>query len=152
MGTFDASGAFLPLKKGPKEPIPEEQELDFQGLEEEEEEPSEGLDEEGPEAGGKELTPLPPSEEKSGPPSPLATLGPLWGANGEGGDTVEKDTPAAEGDDLRGMQLSPGVGSPPGPPGDLEDDEGLKHLQQVPSQHRRWQSGSRRAISPWPCL
>lgn len=29
------------------------------------------------------------------------------------------------------MQLSPGVGSPPGPPGDLEDDEGLKHLQQV---------------------
>ncbi|XP_036267163.1 GRB10-interacting GYF protein 1 isoform X2 [Pipistrellus kuhlii] len=84
MGTFDASGAFLPLKKGPKESIPEEQELDFQGLEEEEEEPSEGLDEEAPEAG----------------------------------------------DDLRGMQLSPGVGSPPGPPGDLEDDEGLKHLQQ----------------------
>lgn len=95
MGTFDASGAFLPLKvweeggrqqvytrgwwdlscrghllfipvhplpfvptvslnlvqKGPKEPIPEEQELDFQGLEEEEEEPSEGLDEGAPEAG-----------------------------------------------------------------------------------------------------
>lgn len=40
-----------PVQKGPKEPIPEEQELDFQGLEEEEEEPSEGLDEEGPEAG-----------------------------------------------------------------------------------------------------
>ncbi|XP_036163852.1 GRB10-interacting GYF protein 1 isoform X3 [Myotis myotis] len=129
MGTFDASGAFLPLKKGPKESIPEEQELDFQGLEEEEEEPAEGLDEEGPEAGGKELTPLPPSE-KSSSPSPLATLGPLWGANGEGGDAVEKDLPVTEGDDLRGMQLSPGVGSPPGPPGDLEDDEGLKHLQQ----------------------
>ncbi|OWK11392.1 hypothetical protein Celaphus_00007247 [Cervus elaphus hippelaphus] len=129
MGTFDASGAFLPLKKGPKEPIPEEQELDFQGLEEEEEEPSEGLDEEGPEAGGKELTPLPPQEEKSSSPSPLPTLGPLWGANGEGDDPVEKDLPAAEGDDMRGMQLSPGAGSPPGPP-DLEDDEGLKHLQQ----------------------
>jgi hypothetical protein len=43
----------LPLtpQKGPKEPIPEEQELDFQGLEEEEEEPLEGLDGEGPEAG-----------------------------------------------------------------------------------------------------
>ncbi|KAB1263282.1 GRB10-interacting GYF protein 1 [Camelus dromedarius] len=130
MGTFDASGAFLPLKKGPKEPIPEEQELDFQGLEEEEEEPSEGLDEEGPEAGGKELTPLPPQEEKSSSPSPLPTLGPLWGAHGEGDDAVERDLPAAEGDDMRGMQLSPGVGSPPGPPGDLEDDEGLKHLQQ----------------------
>lgn len=40
-----------PVQKGPKEPIPEEQELDFQGLEEEEEEPSEGLEEGGPEAG-----------------------------------------------------------------------------------------------------
>ncbi|XP_022356259.1 GRB10-interacting GYF protein 1 isoform X2 [Enhydra lutris kenyoni] len=129
MGTFDASGAFLPLKKGPKEPIPEEQELDFQGLEEEEEEPPEGLDEGGPEAGGKELTPLPPQEEKSSSPSPLPTLGPLWGANGEGDDAADKDLPAAE-DDVRGLPLSPGVGSPPGPPGDLEDDEGLKHLQQ----------------------
>ncbi|XP_034844413.1 GRB10-interacting GYF protein 1 isoform X4 [Mirounga angustirostris] len=130
MGTFDASGAFLPLKKGPKEPIPEEQELDFQGLEEEEEEPPEGLvDEGGPEAGGKELTPLPPQEEKSSSPSPLPTLGPLWGANGEGDDAADKDLPAAE-DDLRGMPLSPGVGSSSGPPGDLEDDEGLKHLQQ----------------------
>ncbi|XP_013850931.1 GRB10-interacting GYF protein 1 isoform X1 [Sus scrofa] len=130
MGTFDASGAFLPLKKGPKDPIPEEQELDFQGLEEEEEEPPEGLEEEGPEAGVKELTPLPPQDEQSSSPSPLPTLGPLWGANGEGDDAVDKDLPAAEGDDTRGMQLSPGVGSPPGPPGDLEDDEGLKHLQQ----------------------
>lgn len=130
MGTFDASGAFLPLKKGPKDPIPEEQELDFQGLEEEEEEPPEGLEEEGPEAGVKELTPLPPQDERSSSPSPLPTLGPLWGANGEGDDAVDKDLPAAEGDDTRGMQLSPGVGSPPGPPGDLEDDEGLKHLQQ----------------------
>lgn len=46
-------------QKGPKEPIPEEQELDFQGLEEEEEEPSEGVDEEGPEAG----EPLKPCRE-----------------------------------------------------------------------------------------
>ncbi|XP_039618179.1 GRB10-interacting GYF protein 2 isoform X2 [Polypterus senegalus] len=29
MGTFDSSGAFLSLKKAPKEPIPEEQELEF---------------------------------------------------------------------------------------------------------------------------
>jgi len=118
------------VQKGPKEPIPEEQELDFQGLEEEEEEPPEGLvDEGGPEAGGKELTPLPPQEEKSSSPSPLPTLGPLWGANGEGDDAADKDLQAAE-DDLRGMPLSPGVGSSSGPPGDLEDDEGLKHLQQ----------------------
>nr|XP_025131200.1 GRB10-interacting GYF protein 1 isoform X8 [Bubalus bubalis] len=103
-----------PMQKGPKEPIPEEQELDFQGLEEEEEEPSEGLDEEGPEAGGKELTPLPPQEEKSSSPSPLPTLGPLWGANGEGDDPVEKDLPAAEGGrEARGLPAGqlPGGGA-----------------------------------------
>uniref|UniRef100_A0A8C5K2L6 GRB10 interacting GYF protein 1 n=1 Tax=Jaculus jaculus TaxID=51337 RepID=A0A8C5K2L6_JACJA len=128
MGTFDASGAFLPLKKGPKEPIPEEQELDFQGLEEEEE-PSEGLDEEGPEAGAKELSMLPPPEEKSGSPSSLPTLGPLWATNGDSDEAVEKELPAAE-DDMKALPLSPGASSPPGPPGDLEDEEGLKHLQQ----------------------
>ncbi|XP_016394023.1 PERQ amino acid-rich with GYF domain-containing protein 2-like isoform X3 [Sinocyclocheilus rhinocerous] len=36
-GTFDSSGAFLSLKKAPKEPILEEAELDFQPLEENEE-------------------------------------------------------------------------------------------------------------------
>lgn len=129
MGTFDASGAFLPLKKGPKEPIPEEQELDFQGLEEEEEEPSEGVDEEGPEAGGKEVTPLPPPEKPSSPSS-LPALGPLWTTSEDGDEAVEKELPPVEGDEMRGLSLSPGVGSPPGPPGDLEDEEGLKHLQQ----------------------
>ncbi|XP_067879973.1 GRB10-interacting GYF protein 2-like isoform X7 [Heterodontus francisci] len=34
MGTFDSSGAFMSLKKGSKEPIPEEQELDFRGVDE----------------------------------------------------------------------------------------------------------------------
>ncbi|XP_005080472.1 LOW QUALITY PROTEIN: GRB10-interacting GYF protein 1 [Mesocricetus auratus] len=129
MGTFDASGAFLPLKKGPREPIPEEQELEFQGLEDEEEEPSEGVNEEGPEAGGKEVTPLPPPE-KSSSPSLLPALGPLWTTSEDGDETMEKELPPAEGEEMRGLSLSPGVGSPPGPPGDLEDEEGLKHLQQ----------------------
>ena len=48
-------------------------------------------------SGGKELTPLPPQEEKSSSPPPLPSLGPLWGGNGEGDDAVEKDLPAAEG-------------------------------------------------------
>lgn len=39
MGTFDSSGAFMPLKKGGKETILEE-ELEFKGIEEEEEEES----------------------------------------------------------------------------------------------------------------
>ncbi|XP_064418488.1 GRB10-interacting GYF protein 2 isoform X2 [Latimeria chalumnae] len=47
MGTFDSSGAFLSLKKAPKEPIPEEQELDFRPVEEEEEEGEEQLGTEG---------------------------------------------------------------------------------------------------------
>lgn len=37
MGTFDSSGAFMSLKKNPRDAIPEEQELDFQGLEDEDE-------------------------------------------------------------------------------------------------------------------
>ncbi|XP_062850361.1 GRB10-interacting GYF protein 1 isoform X2 [Trichomycterus rosablanca] len=36
MGTFDSSGAFMSFKKGPKDPIPEE-EFDFQGVEDEDE-------------------------------------------------------------------------------------------------------------------
>lgn len=47
--------------------------------------------------GGKELTPLPPQEEKSSSPSPLPTLGPLWGTNGDGDEAVEKEPPVAEG-------------------------------------------------------
>ena len=47
---------------------------------------------------------------------------------------------------MRGMQLSPRVGSPPGPP-DLEDDEGLKHLQQVWGGDR---GGLRRLWEPSP--
>lgn len=60
-----------------------------------------------PFSGGKELTPLPPSE-KSSSPSPLATLGPLWGANGEGGDAVEKDLPVTEGSQRVGL---PSIGT-----------------------------------------
>ncbi|XP_069752739.1 GRB10-interacting GYF protein 2 isoform X3 [Narcine bancroftii] len=37
MGTFDSSGAFMSLKKTSKEPIPEEQELDFKQMEDGEE-------------------------------------------------------------------------------------------------------------------
>ncbi|KAK3545371.1 hypothetical protein QTP70_005977 [Hemibagrus guttatus] len=36
MGTFDSSGAFMPIKKGSKDPIPEE-EFEFQGIEDEDE-------------------------------------------------------------------------------------------------------------------
>nr|XP_060635800.1 GRB10-interacting GYF protein 1 isoform X1 [Anolis sagrei ordinatus]XP_060635801.1 GRB10-interacting GYF protein 1 isoform X1 [Anolis sagrei ordinatus] len=42
MGTFDSSGAFMSLKKSPKESAHEDQELSFQPLQEEEEEEGEG--------------------------------------------------------------------------------------------------------------
>lgn len=50
---------------------------------------------------------------------------------------------------MRGMQLSPGAGSPPGPP-DLEDDEGLKHLQQVWGGGEGWRRASK-ALGTLPC-
>uniref|UniRef100_A0A8C9T384 GRB10 interacting GYF protein 1 n=1 Tax=Scleropages formosus TaxID=113540 RepID=A0A8C9T384_SCLFO len=117
MGTFDSSGAFLPIKKGSKDAIPEEQRLDFQGLEEEEEENSltQHRKESGTEKGeslGAIVDYYIPTKYK--------------GASA-GGPT----------------QLSPGSSSslPSSPPssaatdlpplvGDTEDDEGLKHLQQ----------------------
>ncbi|KAH0626041.1 hypothetical protein JD844_000744 [Phrynosoma platyrhinos] len=49
MGTFDSSGAFMSLKKSPKEAIPKEQELNFQPLQEEEEEEEEEGEEDLPE-------------------------------------------------------------------------------------------------------
>ncbi|XP_048379998.1 GRB10-interacting GYF protein 2-like isoform X2 [Stegostoma tigrinum] len=44
MGTFDSSGAFMSLKKGSKEPIPEEQELEFRGVDELDERPENEYD------------------------------------------------------------------------------------------------------------
>lgn len=52
--------------------------------------------------GGKEATPLPPSE-KSSSPSSLPALGPLWTAN-EDGEAVEKELPPAEGRLARAVQ------------------------------------------------
>nr|XP_034990277.1 GRB10-interacting GYF protein 1 isoform X3 [Zootoca vivipara] len=100
MGTFDSSGAFMSLKKSPKEPILEEQELSFQPLQEEEEEEEEELPEakdgdrreggevpasptakEGPERewkeprqGPEEKLPAPPGAPwRTGPSFPTAT-------------------------------------------------------------------------------
>ncbi|KPP68436.1 PERQ amino acid-rich with GYF domain-containing protein 2-like, partial [Scleropages formosus] len=63
MGTFDSSGAFLSLKKAPKEPIPEEAELDFRPSEECEER-LEREDNESDET--KETEEAPPRQEDSG--------------------------------------------------------------------------------------
>uniref|UniRef100_A0A673GSY5 PERQ amino acid-rich with GYF domain-containing protein 1-like n=1 Tax=Sinocyclocheilus rhinocerous TaxID=307959 RepID=A0A673GSY5_9TELE len=112
MGTFDSSGAFMSIRKGPKDPIPEE-EFEFQGLEDEEEdgdnqEKKNGAGAEKSEKGvnknGKSrllseaMLDLSPSASSSLPSSPLSS------------SSAATDLP------------------PPG--GDIEDDEGMKHLQQ----------------------
>uniref|UniRef100_A0A8D3CFC5 GRB10 interacting GYF protein 1a n=1 Tax=Scophthalmus maximus TaxID=52904 RepID=A0A8D3CFC5_SCOMX len=110
MGTFDSSGAFMPMKKGGKETILED-EFEFKGIEEEEEEESltdtERNSAEGDREKGKEiifllffmiLECLSPSATTSSslPPPPPSSAAPLLPPSG----------------------------------GDNEDDEGMKHLQQ----------------------
>uniref|UniRef100_A0A673GSF9 PERQ amino acid-rich with GYF domain-containing protein 1-like n=1 Tax=Sinocyclocheilus rhinocerous TaxID=307959 RepID=A0A673GSF9_9TELE len=112
MGTFDSSGAFMSIRKGPKDPIPEE-EFEFQGLEDEEED---GDNQEKKNGAGlyrwmmlhlcivfsvvlsEAMLDLSPSASSSLPSSPLSS------------SSAATDLP------------------PPG--GDIEDDEGMKHLQQ----------------------
>ncbi|KAJ6654984.1 hypothetical protein lerEdw1_006455 [Lerista edwardsae] len=57
MGTFDSSGAFMSLKKSPKEPILEEQELSFQPLQEEEEDQPDTANGEGGESSDAAVSP-----------------------------------------------------------------------------------------------
>ncbi|XP_064181697.1 GRB10-interacting GYF protein 1 isoform X1 [Anguilla rostrata] len=160
MGTFDSSGAFLPIKKGSKDPIPEE--LDFQGLEDEEEEgsPNQERKDSGGEREVKEAAVSVEREAKSvSPPSPPALSAPPALVSEPQTAPCEPEPPQApaahppkaskmsneEGAPAGGAtQLSPGTSSSlsssppsstaaidlPPPGGDAEDDEGMKHLQQ----------------------
>ncbi|XP_029686962.1 GRB10-interacting GYF protein 2-like [Takifugu rubripes] len=157
-GTFDSSGAFLSLKKAPKEPILEEAELEFRPLEECEE----GLeDEERPET--KEAEAQREAVHKEGPgvsdaASPVAPP-PGLGVPGSGSAPVPEpgfetrrvgeacssaappsgqlqppkpgEIPAAL---PKPLSFSAGVRAPisrPGPAAqDPDEDEGLKHLEQ----------------------
>ncbi|KAJ8337750.1 hypothetical protein SKAU_G00367160 [Synaphobranchus kaupii] len=160
MGTFDSSGAFLPIKKGSKDPIPEE--LDFQGLEEEEDEssPTQERKDSGGEREVKEAAVGVEREVKSvAPPSPPALSAPPSMVMEPQTTPCEPEPPQPpathptkaskmsneEGAPAGGaIQLSPGTSSSlsssppsssaaidlPPPGGDAEDDEGMKHLQQ----------------------
>ncbi|XP_074917543.1 GRB10-interacting GYF protein 1-like, partial [Chelonoidis abingdonii] len=170
MGTFDSSGAFMPLKKSPKESIPEEQVFDFHPLQEDDER-SEGKDDAEPgskEAPEKEAWKDPsmaPEEKRCSPPGAPWLSGPPFAATVAtatsecesaplgGSDpaaplgTCDKEPkPAAEGDPgvlSLPSQLSTGAVSTLSSPssttnaatefsiGDTEDDDGMKHLQQV---------------------
>ncbi|KPP76335.1 PERQ amino acid-rich with GYF domain-containing protein 1-like [Scleropages formosus] len=97
MGTFDSSGAFLPIKKGSKDAIPEEQRLDFQGLEEEEEENS--LTQHRKESGTEKAEEKEPAvtcdrEVKStAPPSPPAISSPPASVAESQSPLIEPDPP-----------------------------------------------------------
>lgn len=163
MGTFDSSGAFMCIKKGPKDPILEEE---FQGLEDEEEECAhqEMKNGMGAEKTEKDVidsaaisetevklvspsTPPPPSLPPS-LPAPVSEALPSAAPSG-----LEESPPAPSishklpGEVLSEamLDLSPSASSslPSSPPslssaatdlpppgGDIEDDEGMKHLQQ----------------------
>ncbi|KAG7465303.1 hypothetical protein MATL_G00174930 [Megalops atlanticus] len=130
MGTFDSSGAFLPIKKGSKDPIPEEQELEFQGLEEEEEESSqdrERKDSSGERAEAKEAAAAGEREAPSALPAKASKV------------SGEETAPAGGITQLSPVTTSSLSSSPPSssaaidlppPGGDTEDEEGMKHLQQ----------------------
>ncbi|KAM4749439.1 GRB10-interacting GYF protein 1 [Rhinophrynus dorsalis] len=158
MGTFDSSGAFMSFKKCPKEPIIEEQEMEFHGVEEEEEERVEEgasrLKDDEP-CVPPEDVPQEPSSKSPDPPNSLWG-GVLYGevegerctevssADAEEGVSGERHQSSGEEGDpvsFNPPSLSPLSSLPPSsssPPvaatefsvGDPEEDEGMKHLQQ----------------------
>ncbi|KTF74662.1 hypothetical protein cypCar_00040870 [Cyprinus carpio] len=163
MGTFDSSGAFMSIKKGPKDPIPEE-EFDFQGLEDEEEE---GANQEKKNGAGAEksekdvidsapvsetevkpVSPSPPSPLPQSLPAPVSEAVPSAAPSGpeepQPAPSIPNKLPSEVLSEAM-LDLSPSASSslPSSPPssssaatdlpppgGDIEDDEGMKHLQQ----------------------
>ncbi|KAL1271671.1 hypothetical protein QQF64_030687 [Cirrhinus molitorella] len=162
MGTFDSSGAFMSIKKGPKDPIPEE-EFEFQGLEDEEEDcANQEKNGSGAEKSEKDVidsAPVSETEVKPVSPSPPPSLPPTLPTS------VPEPVPSAAPSGLEEPQPPPSIpnklpsevlseamldlspsassslpSSPPSsssaatdlppPGGDIEDDEGMKHLQQ----------------------
>ncbi|KYO20876.1 PERQ amino acid-rich with GYF domain-containing protein 1 [Alligator mississippiensis] len=128
LGTFDATGAFLSLKKSPKDLIPEEPPFAFQLLPEGPEplQPRpptpELVGHQGPDRDGPAPTMAPPEERLGSPP------GAPW-------------LPPSSGDVDPGIRAQPGPGAATALPpptsaapefsiGDPEDDDGMKHLQQ----------------------
>ncbi|NXX11111.1 GGYF2 protein, partial [Podargus strigoides] len=126
MGTFDSSGAFLSLKKVQKEPIPEEQEMDFRPVEEgEERSDSEGSHNE--EAKDHEKTTKKEGEKTDRVVAGKGNFSCICSSPAHLSPPVSNSNPA-----LRPVQTpvtaAPGMGSIPTDP---DDEEGLKHLEQV---------------------
>uniref|UniRef100_A0A665VHE3 GYF domain-containing protein n=1 Tax=Echeneis naucrates TaxID=173247 RepID=A0A665VHE3_ECHNA len=121
MGTFDSSGAFMPMKKSGKETILEE-ELEFKGIEEEEEEEESLADAErnnadGDKDRGKEMAHC------------FVLVVFVLDMASAGGSKVQLSPSTATSSTLPPPPTSTTPLLPPSG-GDIEDDEGMKHLQQ----------------------
>ncbi|KAI5104559.1 GRB10-interacting GYF protein 1 isoform X4, partial [Silurus meridionalis] len=152
MGTFDSSGAFMPIKKGSKDPIPEE-DFEFQGLEDEDEFCIDGEKKDcsfGDDAERAvcevEVISLPPSSPSSmsliAPQAePVPTAAPTCLEDPQPAPAMSSKMPSEE--PVSELSLSASSSLPSSPPssssaatdlpqpgGDPEDDEGMKHLQQ----------------------
>ncbi|XP_051985509.1 GRB10-interacting GYF protein 1-like isoform X1 [Xyrauchen texanus] len=159
MGTFDSSGAFMSVKKGPKDPIPEE-DFEFQGLEDEEEDST--YQEKGNGSGAesekdgiesasvsetemKTVSPSPPPSLPPSLPAPVPEVVPSAAPSGLEEPQPAPSIPNKLPNEEAILDLSPSASSslPSSPPssssaatdlpllgGDIEDDEGMKHLQQ----------------------
>ncbi|KAG9335523.1 hypothetical protein JZ751_004550 [Albula glossodonta] len=153
MGTFDSSGAFLPIKKGNKDSVAEE--LEFQGLEEEEEEQErketnkerdvkdgavvvcEGEANAVPPSSPPALSapssdPQPAPSDPEAPPNPTPdpTPQPAKASKLPSEVGAPQLNPAAPLTLTPSPPLSSAATQLPPPGGDPEDDEGMKHLQQ----------------------
>ncbi|XP_051579979.1 GRB10-interacting GYF protein 1-like isoform X2 [Myxocyprinus asiaticus] len=163
MGTFDSSGAFMSIKKGPKDPIPEE-DFEFQGLEDEEEDGTnqEKKNDSGAEKSEKDeiesasvsetevklISFSPPPSLPPPLPAPVPEFLPSAAPSGleepQPVPSIPNKLPSEVLSEAM-LDLSPSAASslPPSPPssssaainlpplgGDIEDDEGMKHLQQ----------------------
>uniref|UniRef100_A0A671UU49 GRB10 interacting GYF protein 1 n=1 Tax=Sparus aurata TaxID=8175 RepID=A0A671UU49_SPAAU len=120
MGTFDSSGAFMPMKKGGKETILEE-EFEFKGIEEEEEEESFIDMDRNSAEGDKEKGPV---VLLMFPLVFVSDVAPVGGSKTQLGPSVAASSSLPPPPPSSAAPLLPPSG------GDTEDDEGMKHLQQ----------------------
>uniref|UniRef100_A0A8C2IDS6 GRB10 interacting GYF protein 2 n=1 Tax=Cyprinus carpio TaxID=7962 RepID=A0A8C2IDS6_CYPCA len=125
-GTFDSSGAFLSLKKAPKEPILEEAELDFRPLEENEE-CTEKDDSESEQTKDTDTE----SSRRENLPVPTPSVLPVLSVPTQTQQVKPLEMPVAVAPVLpHSMGIVGSISRPSVLPSDMDEDEGLKHFEQ----------------------
>ncbi|KAM6970007.1 LOW QUALITY PROTEIN: GRB10-interacting GYF protein 1-like [Aplochiton taeniatus] len=131
MGTFDSSGAFMCIKKGSKDAILEDQELEFEALEEEEEEEENQTGKDNAsEKEEKELGALCDGKERAAPSPPVLAAPPCLDLLPAPRDPEPALAAPAHPPKPHREASSFTAGLLPPMGGEVEEDEGMKHLQQ----------------------